>query len=104
MFQQLKDKHQQLTDYFFPSHYIINLHYSHLNINTLFYVRLFSFIYLTAIYLWSFTSTPTILYNVIYLTMQGYFLTWLYFLLVMQDYVASGLASCGRVVPRCKKY
>ena len=39
--------------------------------------------------------------NILYLTMQGYFLTWLYFLATMQDYMINGFGKWGRVFPLC---
>ena len=95
--------YDSMVNYFFPSSHTISLHHSHKNTNTLFYIRLFSGIYLTGIYLWSNTTMPTLLDNVIYLTMQGYFITWLYFILILQDYLINGFGKFGRVFPLCNK-
>lgn len=98
-----KRKVDELHLYFFPEVHSINIHHSPVNSATLFYIRIFSLLYLTAIYIWSITTTVSALNNIIYLTMQGYYLTWLYFFLVMQDYLINGLGKWGRVFPICNK-
>jgi hypothetical protein len=44
------------------------------------------FVYLSGIYVLTLLSEHSLLTNVIYLTMVGYFGTWAYFGLVLQDY------------------
>lgn len=56
------------------------------NVSTV-YIRLGCFLYLTAIYLWAIIRMRSYLDNIIYLTMIGYFITWLYFGLTMQRYL-----------------
>lgn len=36
--------------------------------------------------------------------MQGYYMTWLYFLLTMQDYIVNGLGRWKSLVPLSKTY
>lgn len=95
----LRKKIEGAKDYLFPEEHAISLHYSPININTLFYVRLGSLLYLTGIYLWTITLSNSLMVNIIYLTMQGYFLTWLYFVAVMQDYMINGFGKWGQVFP-----
>lgn len=99
-----KRKVDELHLYFFPEEHSISIHHSPINSATLFYFRIFALLYLTAIYIWSITTTASALNNIIYLTMQGYYLTWLYFFLVLQDYMINGLGRWGRVFPICNKY
>lgn len=96
-----KNKTKAIHDYLFPEDHTISLHHSISNIDTLFYIRLGSLIYISGVYLWSFTLIDSLLVNIIYLTMQGYFLTWLYFLATMQDYMINGFGKWGRVFPLC---
>lgn len=95
----LRGKLTDFHNYLFPEDHTISIHHSHANINVLFYIRLISFLYLTGIYIWAFTLTNSFLNNIIYLTMQGYFFTWLYFLLTLQDYMINGFGKWGQVFP-----
>jgi hypothetical protein len=63
-----------------------------------------AFIYLTAIYVWGITTSPVALDNIIYLTMVGYFFSWLYFLLVVQDFLMNGFGKWGLALPLASKY
>lgn len=65
----------------------MEIHFSHIDSNHLFLIRLGCFIYLTTIYIWTLNDMGSFLTNIIYLTMQGYLITWLYFSLVIQDYL-----------------
>lgn len=96
-------KMDDLTNYLFPEDHSISLHHSTINTQTLLYIRIIALIYLTAIYVWSITTTQSALNNIIYLTMQGYFLTWLYFLLIIQDYFINGFGKWGQVFPLSNK-
>jgi hypothetical protein len=63
------------------------VHQSTVNDRVLFYFRLFAFILLTAIYVWTIAVIQqSLMENIMYLTMIGYLLSWLYFGLTLQDY------------------
>ena len=63
------------------------MHQSTVSDRILFYFRLFAFILLTAIYIWTIAVIQqSLMENIMYLTMIGYLLSWLYFGLVLQDY------------------
>ena len=68
-FVACKDSKNKLNNYLFPEEHTISVHHSTINIKTLFYIRLGSLIYLTAIYLWTLTLTKSLMFNIIYLTM-----------------------------------
>jgi hypothetical protein len=53
----------------------------------LFGVRFIAFIYLTGIYVWALASMPSLTTNVIFLTMIGYLMTWLYFAVTLQHHI-----------------
>ena len=78
------------------------MHQSHKDTNRLFYIRLVSFVYLSAIYIWTLVEMKGILTNFIYLTLQGYFLAWLYFALTMQDHLL--IKWYGQKDHVCSKY
>lgn len=99
-----KNAVDSIHNYFFPDEHSISVHHSIINIKTLFYFRVFALIYLTFIYIWSIAISTSAMTNFIYLTMQGYYLTWLFFLLTIQDYMINGLGKWGRVFPICNKY
>ena len=63
------------------------IHQSPINSTTLFIIRLCALIYLTAIFIWNMLLSSTVLVNIVFLTMWGYFFTWLYFLLTIQHYI-----------------
>lgn len=69
-----------------PDQPIIEIHHSHIDQTKLFRARLISWIYITAIYLWVLSQMTSITTNFIYLTLQGYFVTWLFYTAVLQDY------------------
>lgn len=52
----------------------------------LFGVRFVAFIYLTGIYLWTLASMPSLATNLIFLTMIGYLMAWLYFAVTLQHH------------------
>lgn len=63
------------------------IHHSTVNDRVLFYFRLFAFIFLTSIYVWTIAALQqSLMENIMYLTMIGYSLSWLYFGLSLQDY------------------
>lgn len=78
----------KVHDYLFNNldHPVIEIHHSHINHNKLFKARLISFLYISAIYLWVLWDMASITTNFIYLTLHGYFMTWLFYALVLQDY------------------
>lgn len=90
-FKAFQFKMAAINNYFFPKQHTISLHYSVFNHNVMFYTRLFSLLYLSWAYLWCILTVKTALMNIIYLTMQGYFMTWLFFLLSFQDYIINGI-------------
>lgn len=90
-------------NYLFPEEHIINIHHSVINQKVLHGFRIFALTYLSVIYFWALSLFKSALGNIIYLTMIGYFLAWLYFLLVLQDYHINGFGRWGRVLPLCSK-
>ena len=75
--------------YLFGPSYPNRLHLSFRSTNKLIYLRIGCLIYLTAIYLWSLILMPNIDENIIYLTLESYFITWVYFALTVEDYFAN---------------
>jgi uncharacterized membrane protein len=76
-----------LDAYLFPKGFKNNLWKCCYNTDKLVYVRLGCFIYLLCVYLWALAFMPNAIENFIYLTMQGYFLAWVYFALALEDYI-----------------
>lgn len=75
--------------YLFGKSYPNNLHKTFRRSNYLIGIRICCLIYLTGIYIWSLILMDNIEDNVIYFTMESYFLTWVYFALTVEDYFAN---------------
>ena len=75
----------------YPERRHLDIHETHYHKKLLLTIRVVAYLYLTFIYLWTLVQMPTFNTNIIYLTMVGYLLTWLYFGLTLQHYFFSGL-------------
>lgn len=82
-----------LSDYLFPRDFPNNVWKCCRDTEKLVWIRLGCLVYLTGIYLWTLWFMPNAIENIIYLTMQGYFLTWVFFALALEDYLASYLTK-----------
>lgn len=82
-----------LGAYLFPKGYQNNLWKCCRDTDKLVWIRLGCFLYLTGIYVWALAFMNNAIENFIYLTMQGYFLTWAYFGLALEDYLSRRLAK-----------
>jgi hypothetical protein len=82
------DYRKIVDEYLFPKSMHNNLHRTFREADRLVWVRLGCFIYLTGIYIWALIFMPNAIDNFIYLTMQGYFLAWVYFGLTLEDYLS----------------
>lgn len=71
----------------YPERRNTDIHESHSHDKTLLTVRIIALLYLSAIYAGTLYEMPTLNTNIIYLTMIGYTLTWLYFMLSLQHYL-----------------
>lgn len=67
----------------------LHAHYSPINSTILLIIRVVAALYLTGFYLYDFSDSETLLNRWIYLTNVGYFLTWLYFLIIVQSRIFS---------------
>jgi hypothetical protein len=72
-----------LDKYLFGVAYNNNLHLPCRETRRLIVIRICCLVYLTAVYIWSLVLMDNIEDNVIYLTMESYFLTWVYFALTV---------------------
>jgi len=82
-----------LSEYFFPKGSENNLWKCCRPTDKLVWVRLGCLIYLTGVYIWALAFMPNAIENLIYLTMNGYFLTWVFFALSLEDYLSRRLAK-----------
>ena len=62
----LSQMYAKISKFFFPNQHVISLHHSHLQFRFLLYFRIFSFLYLTAIYFWYMWTTKSIFFNIKY--------------------------------------
>lgn len=92
-----------LDQFLFPKDLKNNLWRTFRNNDWLVWYRLGCFIYLTGIYIWALVMMPNAIDNFIYLTMQGYFLTWVFFALALEDYVTRKVVK-QEVVPGLWKF
>jgi hypothetical protein len=81
-----------LDEYFFnyPDRRPLNIHESHIDNKCLLGIRVVAFIYMSMVYVWTLLQMPSFNTNIIYLTMVGYTLSWLYFGLTIQHYFLRG--------------
>lgn len=81
-----------VDEYLFPKSLQNNLWACCRETDKLVWVRLGCFLYLTGVYIWALAFMNNAIENIIYLTMEGYFLTWVYFALALEDYLSRRIA------------
>ena len=74
-----------IMDFIFPVNPPVLAHSSPISDKVLLFIRIFAALHLTGVYIYDFTILKTLLDKFLLLTNVGYFVSWLYFVVVVQS-------------------